>query len=138
MRRELPSRNEAREPCANLSVGDEADEFAGRGSSERNRKGKARSWTGTIACQYAIWRAAGLRRRTARKARADILLLASLDDRTLNDLGIARADIEWALSLPLRLNPAHALRERIWPEDSLTSKPPRPEFDRSEHRENVR
>lgn len=36
-----------------------------------------------------------------------------LDDRLLRDSGLDRSDVEWAMHLPLTINPKEALRTRV-------------------------
>jgi uncharacterized protein YjiS (DUF1127 family) len=53
-------------------------------------------------------------RRVARnwKAKRRIAALADFDDYMLRDIGITRAEVKWAASLPLTVNAAVALEER--------------------------
>lgn len=39
--------------------------------------------------------------------------LSRLEDRILADIGLTRADIEWALSLPWHVDPTEALNDRL-------------------------
>lgn len=45
-------------------------------------------------------------------ARRAIATLSTYDDYLLRDIGVCRADIEWAAGLPLTINAAAALDER--------------------------
>ena len=45
--------------------------------------------------------------------RRQILRLASADDRLLRDIGLTRADIDWALMQPLHVDPSELLAERV-------------------------
>lgn len=45
-------------------------------------------------------------------ARRSIATLSTYDDHLLRDIGICRADVEWAAELPLTVNAAVALEER--------------------------
>jgi uncharacterized protein YjiS (DUF1127 family) len=56
--------------------------------------------------------AAGITRCQEWLARGRLVRLASLDERMLRDLGVARSDLAWALSLPLSVNAEAALYER--------------------------
>lgn len=66
-------------------------------------------------------RSAGLRnffRLIAEEARAlrgrwRIARLRRLDDRMLKDIGVERADLDWALMLPASRDPVAALIERV-------------------------
>lgn len=53
---------------------------------------------GRIKAQWRNW-----------MARRDIRRLADLDDWILKDIGVTRAEIDWATRLPLDLDPAKAL-----------------------------
>lgn len=55
----------------------------------------------------AVKRQADQRRRRARFA-----TLSELDDRTLDDIGLTRADVAWGLGLPLDRNAAVEVRRR--------------------------
>ena len=48
------------------------------------------------------------RRRESRDAFKHLM---SLDDVLLRDIGVTRADVEWAAQLPLKVNAAHALQD---------------------------
>ena len=58
----------------------------------------ASSGLSRLSRMYRHWRS---RRRLAR--------LWALDDRMLDDIGLTREDVYWAMSLPLTVNPAAAL-----------------------------
>ena len=45
--------------------------------------------------------------------RRQILRLAGADDRLLEDIGLTRADIDWALMQPLHVDPSELLSERV-------------------------
>jgi len=45
-------------------------------------------------------------------ARRDVFALRNLDDRMLTDIGVTRADVDWAARLPLKVNASLALQER--------------------------
>lgn len=47
--------------------------------------------------------------RQNRVRRDAFLNLLRLDDRTLDDIGVTRADVKWAARLPLRVNASYAL-----------------------------
>ncbi len=59
------------------------------------------------------------------QARSEMAKLANCDDQILQDLGILRDEVRWALRLPLSQNPRLALelcafmRARHWGEDPL-------------------
>ena len=59
------------------------------------------------------------------QARRQMAALAKCDDRLLQDLGISRGEVLWAMRLPLSQNPRLALegrafmRARHWGEGSL-------------------
>jgi uncharacterized protein YjiS (DUF1127 family) len=44
-------------------------------------------------------------------ARKEIAKLSKFDDHMLNDIGLTRGDLRCAGSLPLSVNPVHALKE---------------------------
>jgi hypothetical protein len=44
--------------------------------------------------------------------RRQLVRLADADALLLDDVGVERSEIEWAIHLPLSINPALALRER--------------------------
>lgn len=48
-----------------------------------------------------------------RSNRRAVRRLARLDDSRLHDLGLSRADVTWALSLPWYVDPSAALAERV-------------------------
>jgi uncharacterized protein YjiS (DUF1127 family) len=48
------------------------------------------------------------------KARKAVGRLRDLDAHMLEDIGVAREEIEWAAGLPLTMNAALALEERSW------------------------
>jgi uncharacterized protein YjiS (DUF1127 family) len=50
-------------------------------------------------------------RAEQRLARQTFLRLADLDDRTLDDIGVSRAEVYTAAELPLEMNASAALRE---------------------------
>jgi len=52
------------------------------------------------------------KRQDERDARDAFQAVRRLDDRMLADIGLIRADVEWAASLPLHINAAQALAER--------------------------
>ena len=78
------------------------------------RPAAKRYWWPAIASRINRWRAGWVRYQAAREARATVLHLAGLDDRTLQDLGFSRADVDWALNLPIRIDAARALSARTW------------------------
>lgn len=45
--------------------------------------------------------------------RRQILRLAGADDRLLQDIGLTRADIDWALMQPRHVDPSEALADRV-------------------------
>jgi uncharacterized protein YjiS (DUF1127 family) len=47
------------------------------------------------------------------KARREVTRLAGFDDFMLADIGISRADVEWATHLPLTTDATEALEEKI-------------------------
>jgi uncharacterized protein YjiS (DUF1127 family) len=47
------------------------------------------------------------------KARREVVELAGLDDFMLADIGVSRADVEWAAHLPLTTDATEALEEKI-------------------------
>lgn len=47
------------------------------------------------------------------KARREVSELAGLDDFMLADIGISRADVEWAAHLPLTTDATEALEDKI-------------------------
>lgn len=53
------------------------------------------------------------RRRGHRLDRAAFLNLTRLDERLLDDIGVTREDVAWAAALPIEVNAALALRERV-------------------------
>lgn len=53
------------------------------------------------------------RRRDHRLDRAAFLNLTRLDERLLDDIGVTREDVAWAAALPIEVNAARALRERV-------------------------
>lgn len=53
-----------------------------------------------------------LHHREMKNERAAFMHMATLDDSTLDDIGVTREDIAWAASLPLDVNAALAVRER--------------------------
>ncbi len=70
---------------------------------------------GLAAAVGALWQDAATRlaeRRRRRLDRSAFLTLTGLDDATLRDIGLARADVEWAAQLPLDVNAARALQAR--------------------------
>jgi uncharacterized protein YjiS (DUF1127 family) len=48
------------------------------------------------------------------RARRSIVRLETLDDHMLYDLGVTRAEVQWASGLPLTVNAALALEERAF------------------------
>lgn len=48
------------------------------------------------------------------RARRSIARLETLDDHMLNDLGVTRAEVQWATGLSLTVNAALALEERAF------------------------
>jgi uncharacterized protein YjiS (DUF1127 family) len=48
------------------------------------------------------------------KAKRSIVRLETLDDHMLYDLGVTRAEVQWAANLPLSVNAALALEERAF------------------------
>ena len=53
-----------------------------------------------------------LHHREMKNDRAAFMHMATLDDSTLDDIGVTREDIAWAASLPLDVNAAQAVRAR--------------------------
>lgn len=55
-------------------------------------------------------------RRLARnwKAKRRIVALGNFDDYILQDIGITRDEVQWAIGLPLTVNAAVALEERAF------------------------
>ncbi len=53
------------------------------------------------------------RRRDHHLDRAAFLNLTRLDERLLDDIGVTREDVAWAVALPIEVNAALALRERV-------------------------
>ncbi len=51
-------------------------------------------------------------RRQRRQDRAAFHNMASLDDQILHDIGVTRADVQWAAGLPLSQNAAQELRNQ--------------------------
>ncbi len=49
----------------------------------------------------------------ARRGRRELSRLATYDDAMLQDIGIARSDVEWALMQPWNADPSLALAMRI-------------------------
>jgi uncharacterized protein YjiS (DUF1127 family) len=47
------------------------------------------------------------------KARREVARLAGLDDFMLADIGVSRADVEWAAQLPLTADATEALEEKV-------------------------
>ena len=47
------------------------------------------------------------------KARREVNQLAGFDDYMLSDIGISRADVEWASHLPLTTDATEALESRV-------------------------
>ena len=47
------------------------------------------------------------------KARREITRLSELDDRMLKDIGVQRADIDWAYLQPWSVDPTQVLAERV-------------------------
>ncbi len=47
------------------------------------------------------------------KARREVSQLAGFDDFMLADIGVSRADVEWAAKLPLTTDPTEALEGRV-------------------------
>ncbi|MBL8895578.1 MAG: DUF1127 domain-containing protein [Rhizobiales bacterium] len=48
------------------------------------------------------------------RAKRSIVRLETLDDHLLYDLGVTRAEVQWAAGLPLTVNAALALEERAF------------------------
>ena len=48
------------------------------------------------------------------RARRNVVRLENFDDHLLYDLGVTRAEVEWAAGLPLTVNAALALEERAF------------------------
>ncbi len=48
------------------------------------------------------------------RAKRSIVRLETLDDHMLYDLGVTRAEVQWAAGLPLSVNAALALEERAF------------------------
>ena len=46
------------------------------------------------------------------KARREVNQLAEFDDFMLADIGVSRADVEWATKLPITTDPSQALEDR--------------------------
>lgn len=46
------------------------------------------------------------------KARREVIQLAGFDDFMLSDIGVSRADVEWAAKLPLTTDATEALEAR--------------------------
>jgi len=73
---------------------------------------------------YALYRAESLgefgiisfARRLVRnwKAKRRIVALGNFDDYMLQDIGITRDEVQWAVGLPLTVNAAIALEERAF------------------------
>lgn len=47
------------------------------------------------------------------KARREVSQLTEFDDFMLADIGVNRADLEWAAKLPLTTDPTQALEDRV-------------------------
>jgi len=48
-------------------------------------------------------------RRAQKEARAAFNNICHLDDKMLNDIGVSREEVDWALSLPLEVNASKAV-----------------------------
>jgi uncharacterized protein YjiS (DUF1127 family) len=48
------------------------------------------------------------------RARRNVTKLENFDDHMLSDLGVTRAEVEWASHLPLSVNAALALEDRAF------------------------
>ncbi len=57
--------------------------------------------------------AAALRTITLRSNRRAVYRLMSLEEQHLKDIGVSRADIEWALSKPWGVDPSEVLAARV-------------------------
>jgi uncharacterized protein YjiS (DUF1127 family) len=48
------------------------------------------------------------------RAKRNVIKLENLDDHMLSDLGVTRAEVQWAAGLPLTVNAALALEDRAF------------------------
>ena len=73
-----------------------------------------RHYAQTISAAREDTRGLPLLRRAWRNwtAKRSLAQLQSFDDHQLRDIGVARADVDWAAGLPLTVNAALALEER--------------------------
>lgn len=67
------------------------------------------AWRGGLASLVG----ALLRLRALWRARREMARLARLDDRMLRDIGVERADVDWALLQPWSVDPTLVLAERV-------------------------
>jgi uncharacterized protein YjiS (DUF1127 family) len=67
----------------------------------------------------AAFRGAYRQYREDRLRRDAFLNLLTLDDATLDDIGVTREEVNWAARLPLEINAARALRGRTRPGAAL-------------------
>jgi uncharacterized protein YjiS (DUF1127 family) len=65
-----------------------------------------------LAASAALVRSFGKRLAAAWRHRNDMAVLASLDDRTLADMGLTRADVRDAVAQPLWRDPTAVLADR--------------------------
>lgn len=79
---------------------------------ETNRLGRPANGSGLLLPFRQILEYAG-RFLQARRGRREIARLAGAEDAMLTDIGIARADVEWALMQPWDADPSLALAMRV-------------------------
>ena len=77
-----------------------------------NRLGRPAGVSGLLLPLRQLYEYAG-RLVDARRARREIARLARSEDATLADIGVVRADVEWALMQPWNADPSLALAGRV-------------------------
>ena len=77
-----------------------------------NRLGRPAGGSGLLLPLWQLFEYAG-RFFEARRGRSEIAQLARSEDAILADMGVARADVEWAMMRPWYEDPSLALAKRV-------------------------
>ncbi len=79
---------------------------------DARRAGRAGQFSPLIEALYSAGQLLG-NFLEVQRGRREIARLASFDDTLLADIGIARADVDWALMQPWNADPSLALARRV-------------------------